>query len=125
MEYEAVGNEKVCKRNIELHWLMPRFVPNQHRIAVFRKGNPLVLRKTFKLFVLFLKENDLVSGRTVAVDGTKMRALNSKKNNYSAKKIQLHLEYIEEQMQNYPETLDAIDKSKSPSKLHNISQKIE
>ncbi|MBK9379066.1 MAG: hypothetical protein IPM86_12910 [Saprospiraceae bacterium] len=41
----------------------------------------------FKLFVSFLKEIDLVSGQVVAIDGTKSRAHNSKKNNYNQKKI--------------------------------------
>jgi transposase, IS4 family len=37
--------ERECKRNIELHWLMSRLVPNYHSIADFRKENPLALQK--------------------------------------------------------------------------------
>ena len=117
--------EKECNRNIELHWLMGKLVPNYHSIADFRKENPLALKNTFKLFVLFLKDNDLVSGATVAIDGTKMRAHNSKKNNYNTKKIQRHLDYIEEQSRAYLKELEENDEGESPIKLHNIAQKIE
>ncbi len=75
--------EKECKRNIELQWLMQKLIPNYHTISDFRKENPQALKNTFKLFVLFLKDMGLVSGHTVAIDGTKVRAHNSKKNNYN------------------------------------------
>ena len=71
--------EKECKRNIELQWLMQKLVPNYHTIADFRKDNPQALKNTFKLFVLFLKDMGLVAGHTVAIDGTKVRAHNSKR----------------------------------------------
>lgn len=71
--------ERECRRNIELHWLMQKLVPNYHSISDFRKDNPAALKNTFKLFVLFLKDMDLIAGHTVAIDGTKVRAHNSKK----------------------------------------------
>lgn len=117
--------EKECKRNIELHWLLGRLVPNYHSIADFRKINSTALRNTFKLFVSFLKDADLITGKVVAVDGTKMRAHNSKKNNYSPKKIERHLKYIEDKTNEYLAELDANDESESPIKLHDIAQKIE
>ncbi len=117
--------EKECKRNIELHWLMGKLVPNYHSIADFRKVNSTALKNTFKLFVSFLKDADLITGKIVAVDGTKMRAHNSKKNNYSPKKIERHLKYIEEKTNEYLAELDANDESESPIKLHDIAQKIE
>ena len=117
--------EKECKRNIELHWLLGKLVPNYHSIADFRKVNSTALRNTFKLFVSFLKDADLITGKIVAVDGTKMRAHNSKKNNYSPKKIERHFKYIEEKTNEYLAELDANDESESPIKLHDIAQKIE
>ncbi len=117
--------ERECKRNIELQWLLNRLVPNYHSIADFRKDNPTALRNTFKLFLCFLKDLDLIGGRTVAIDGTKMRAHNSKKNNYSPKKIERHLAYIEEKTNEYLKELDANDEGESPIKLDNIKKKIE
>lgn len=117
--------EKECKRNIELHWLMGKLIPNYHSIADFRKENSAALKNTFKLFVSFLKDADLLSGKTVAVDGTKMRAHNSKKNNYSPKKIQRHLDYIEEKTNEYLSALDANDANEVPVKVNGIAEKIE
>jgi transposase len=71
--------ERECIRNIELQWLLSGQKPNYHSIADFRKTNSLALQNTFKLFVLFLKESQLIAGNTVAIDGTKVRASNSKK----------------------------------------------
>ncbi|MFN8277251.1 MAG: IS1182 family transposase [Chitinophagales bacterium] len=102
--------DRECFRNLELQWLTGYLFPNYHTIADFRKVNNRALRNTFKLFVLFLKEADLVSGKHVAVDGTKVRAHNSKKNNYNPKKIERHLLYIEEKTNEYLAALDENDK---------------
>ena len=117
--------EKECMRNIELQWLVCKLIPNYHSIADFRKENPPSLRNTFKLFVSFLKDADLISGTTVAVDGTKMRAHNSKKNNYNPKKVERHLKYIEEKTNEYLNQLDKNDQSENPIKIKSISEKIE
>lgn len=85
---------KECNRNIEVQWLLHGMKPNYHSISDFRKDNPKALRSLFKLFVSFLKDIGLIEGETIAIDGTKVRANNSKKANYSQKKIDRHIEYI-------------------------------
>jgi len=117
--------EKECIRNIELQWLCGSLKPNYHSIADFRKINPGALRNTFKLFVLFLKEADLIAGKVVAIDGTKSRAHNSKKNNYNEKKIKRHLDYIEEKTSEYLAQLDAADIIEKPEKINYIQEKID
>lgn len=117
--------ERECKRNIELQWLVCKLIPNYHSIADFRKVNPTALRNTFKLFVSFLKDADLITGSTVAVDGTKMRAHNSKKNNYNPKKIERHLDYIEGKTNEYLSRLDENDEDESPEKVQAVVEKIE
>lgn len=119
--------ERECCRNIELQWLMGGLKPNYHSIADFRKHNPLALRNTFKLFVLFLKDSDLVSGKIVAVDGTKVRANNSKKNNYNEKKIERHLSYIENKTAEYLADLDRMDakeRKEFPDRVKAVKKKI-
>ena len=81
--------EKECTRNIELQWLLCGIVPNYHSISDFRKQNPSGLKNLFKLFVSFLKDVDLIAGETIAIDGTKSRAHNSKKANFNQKKMGL------------------------------------
>ncbi|MCF1753385.1 IS1182 family transposase [Mariniradius sediminis] len=118
--------ERECARNIEVRWLLGGLVPNYHSIADFRRDNPKALKACFKLYVLFLRDAGLVGGSTVAVDGSKFRASNSKKNNHSQKKIDRHLRYIEEKTEEYLGRLDAADKEESQTEdMSAINQKLE
>lgn len=117
--------EKECSRNIELQWLTHNLQPNYHSIADFRKNNPTALRNVFKLFVLFLKDMNLVSGDLIAIDGTKVRANNSKKNNFNPKKIERHLSYIEEKTNEYLKQLDVTDASDESIKISGVAEKLE
>lgn len=116
--------EKECHRNLEMQWLVQAICPNYHSIADFRKDNPKGLKQLFKLFVSFLKDADLISGQTIAIDGTKSRAHNSKKANFNQKKIDRHLEYIEAKTQEYLTALDQNDTQESTTTVTNIQQKI-
>ena len=117
--------EAECFRNIELKWLLEDIHPNYHSISDFRKENPLALKNIFKLFVSFLKDADLIGGEIIAIDGTKSRAHNSKKANFNQKKIDKHLEYIENKTKEYLTALEENDAKESPAKVQNIQQKIE
>ncbi|MBK8416220.1 MAG: transposase [Bacteroidetes bacterium] len=71
--------EKECKRNIEMQWLCGKLIPNYHTIADFRKDNPVALKNMFKLFVTFLMDAGLISGKTIAIDGTKSEPITVRK----------------------------------------------
>lgn len=100
-------------------------VPNYHSISDFRKQNPTGLKKLFKLFVSFLKNADLIAGETIAIDGTKSRAHNSKKANFNQKKINKHLAYIEERTQEYLDELVKNDQQENSIIITKIQEKIE
>ena len=117
--------ERECFRNIEVQWLLEDLRPNYHSIADFRKDNPKALKQLFKLFVSFLKDADLIAGETIAIDGTKSRAHNSKKANFNQKKIDKHKEYIESKTQEYLDQLEQNDIQENPIAIKNIQQKIE
>ena len=117
--------EKECARNTEMQWLLSALVPNYHSISDFRKDNASGLKKLFKVFVSFLKDADLVAGETIAIDGTKSRAHNSKKANFNQKKLDRHLAYIEEKAQQYLDELAQNDHSENSEKISNIQEKIE
>ena len=117
--------EKECLRNLEMQWLLCGLAPNYHSIADFRKQNPTGLKSLFKLFVSFLKDADLVAGEIIAIDGTKSRAHNSKKANFSQKKIDKHLAYIEEKTQQYLEQIEQNDTQENNTNINNIQAKIE
>ncbi|MFV8360776.1 IS1182 family transposase [Flavobacterium sp. LS1P3] len=117
--------EKECLRNMEMQWLLEAIVPNYHSISDFRKDNSLALKKLFKLYVLFLKDADLIGCEIIAIDGTKSRAHNSKKANFNQKKIDKHVDYIEVKTQEYLKALEENDVKESPAKIQNIQQKID
>lgn len=101
--------EDEAKRNIEMMWLLGKLTPDFKTIADFRKDNKNALKSIFKDFTRLCRDWDLYGKELVAVDGTKFRASNSKKNNYSQKKIQRHLKYIDEKIKEYLKELDGND----------------
>lgn len=117
--------ERECIRNMELQWLTCGLSPNYHSICDFRKTNPKALKNVFKLFVSFLKNEKLIDCETVAIDGTKSRAHNSKKNNFNQKKIERHLKYIEQKSEQYLEQLAQNDTQEDEQKINDIKEKLE
>lgn len=117
--------EKESIRNLELQWLLHGLTPNYHSINSFRKDNPKALRNLFKLFVSFLKNVDLIGGEAIAIDGTKVRANNSKKTNYSQKKIDRHIAYIDNKVDDYLKELEETDVKENHQKVTNVLSKIE
>lgn len=101
--------EHEAKRNVELLWLLEKQAPDFKTIADFRKNNKKALKAIFKDFVQLCKQWDLFGKETVAIDGTKFKASNSKKNNYNKKKIERHKKYLDEKIERYFEELDECD----------------
>ena len=97
--------EKECKRNIELIWLIKGLVPDHNTISNFRKDNSVSIKKVFRATVEMAKYFDLIGGNLIAGDSTKMRAQNSKKNNFNSRKIERHLAYIEQRLAQYQQEL--------------------
>ncbi|MBS2211867.1 IS1182 family transposase [Carboxylicivirga mesophila] len=97
--------EKECKRNIELMWLLRQLKPDHNTIANFRRDNPKAIKRVFKETVRVAKYFNLIGGQLLAGDGTKLRAQNSKKNNFNQKKIDRHLQYIENKLDEYNQAL--------------------
>jgi transposase len=93
--------EKECKRNIEVMWLLKCLQPDHNTISNFRRDNPKAINKVFRATVQVAKHFNLIGGKLIAGDSTKLRAQNSKKNNYNESKIERHLAYIENKLQEY------------------------
>jgi|CXWL01.1.fsa_nt_gi transposase len=108
--------EAECKRNLELMWLLGELTPAFRSIADFRAEHGEQIRNVFKTLVRFSKNNGLIEGSLIAVDGTKVRAQNSKKNNFNQKKIDRHVEYIDNKVNEYMELLQENDRSENDSK---------
>src|ERR1700712_1228705 len=106
--------EKECKRNIELLWLMKQLAPDHNTIANFRRDNEKAIRKVFRHTVSIAKQFDLIGGKLLAGDSTKLRAQNSKKNNFNENKIERHLGYIEAKLDEYNAALAQADEDHKP-----------
>jgi transposase len=116
--------EKQCKINLEVMWLMKGLIPDHNTIANFRKDNPKAIRKVFQATVSMAKHFDLIGGKLLAGDSTKLRAQNSKKNNFNAKKIERHVAYIDDKLNEYSAVLAEADNDLSDEKKKEINNKI-
>jgi transposase len=105
--------EKECHRNIEVIWLLKNLKPDHNTISRFRKDNPNAIKRVFRYSVELAKNFNLIGGILIAGDSTKLRAQNSKKNNYNKKKIKRHLEYIEKKLEEHNAELAKADKDKA------------
>jgi len=101
--------EKQCRINIEVRWLMKELSPDHNTIANFRRDNEKAIRKVFSHTVSIAKNFELIGGKLIAGDSTKLRAQNSKKNNFNEKKIIQHLEYIDKRLSEYNDALSEAD----------------
>lgn len=112
--------EKECRRNIEVLWLLRNLKPDHNTISRFRKDNPKAIKLVFRQSVALAKNFNLIGGVLIAGDSTKLRAQNSKKNNYNKKKIERHLEYIDKKLEEHNTELAKADGDKAEE----IQQKI-
>jgi transposase len=96
-------------RNIEVMWLMDGLIPDDKTICNFRKDNNEALRKTFVEFARMCRELKLYGRELIAVDSTKIRANNSRKNNFNRTTIQRELTRIDKQTSEYMNALEQGD----------------
>src|ERR1035437_10192759 len=97
--------EKECGRNIEVMWLLKCLKPDHNTISNFRRDNPKAIKKVFRRTVQIARHFDLIGGKLIAGDSTKLRAQNSKKNNYNQAKIDRHIAYIDNKLEEYTRAL--------------------
>ena len=97
--------ETACKTNIEMIWLVHEQKPNFKTIANFRADNTKAFKKVFRYFVALLKDWKLIDGNTIAIDSFKIRAQNSLKNNFNARKVKRHIDYIDQRISEYEKSL--------------------
>lgn len=116
------GLEKETRRNIEMIWLLKGLSPDHNTINNFRKDNPKSIKKVFRKTVEIARNFDLIGGLLLAGDGTKLRAQNSKKNNYNQNKIDRHLKYIEEKLDEYTAELAKADGDEKQEIEHKIKE---
>ena len=105
--------EKETHKNIEVMWLLGKLTPDFKTIADFRKDNKEALKKVYRDFNELCQEWGLYGREMVAIDSSKIKASNSKRNNYSKKKLKRQQKYIDEKIDKYLKDLEENDKAES------------
>ena len=119
------GLEKESKRNIEVMWLLRCLSPDHNTISNFRRDNPKAIKKVFRQTVQLAKYFNLIGGNLLAGDSTKLRAQNSKKNNFNQKKVERHLAYIENKLSEYEKALAESDGDEKKTILQEIEKQTD
>jgi transposase len=101
--------EKACQANIEVMWLTGDLRPDFKTIADFRRDNIDALTALFYEFSSFLDSVGLYGKKTVAIDGTKIRASNSKRRNISKKSLKRRIEHHEAKVAQFLQEMEKED----------------
>src|ERR1700682_4929209 len=102
--------EREAGRNLEVMWLIGRLAPDHKTIADFRKDNGPAIKKVCAQFVELCRKMGLLTKASVAIDGSKFKAVNSRDNNFTQGKIQRRQKQIEESVARYMSQLDTADR---------------
>jgi transposase len=101
--------EREAGRNVEVMWLTGRLVPDHKTIADFRKDNGPAIRKVCAQFVALCREIGLLTTASVAIDGSKFKAVNNRDKNFTRAKMERRLAQIDESVARYLSQLDTAD----------------
>jgi transposase len=102
--------EREAGRNVEVMWLTGRLVPDHKTIADFRKDNGASIRRVCAQFVALCRQLELFADASVAIDGSKFKAVNARDRNFTRAKMKRRLEQIEESVERYLHQLDNADR---------------
>jgi transposase len=110
--------EREAGRNVEVMWLTGRLVPDHKTIADFRKDNGGAIRQVCARFVALCREMGLLSGASVAIDGSKFKAVNNRDRNFTRAKVERRRTQIEESVERYLQQLDTADRQEPSDELN-------
>ena len=102
--------EREAGRNVEVMWLIGRLVPDHKTIADFRKDNGRAIRQVCARFVALCRTLGLLAEASVAIDGSKFKAVNNRDRNFTRAKMKRRMEQIEESVERYLHQLDSADR---------------
>ena len=109
--------ERETGRNVEVMWLTGRLVPDHKTIADFRKDNGTAIRKVCAQFVALCRQLGLLAKASVAIDGSKFKAVNNRDRNFTAGKMKRRMAQIEESVDRYLHQLDSADRQEPSEAL--------
>jgi len=109
--------EREAGRNFEVMWLLGRLVPDHKTIADFRKDNGPAIGKVCTRFVELCREMGLLATASVAIDGSKFKAVNNRDKNFTRAKVERRRAQLEESIARYLSQLDTADRQEPSEAL--------
>ena len=109
--------EREAARNFEMMWLLGRLVPDHKTIADFRKDNGSAIGKVCTRFVELCREMGLLAAASVAIDGSKFKAVNNRDKNFTRAKVERRRAQLEESVARYLSQLDTADRQEPSEAL--------
>ena len=109
--------EREAGRNLEVMWLLGRRVPDDKVIADFRKDNGPAIRKVCARFVELCRKLGLLTKASVALDGSKFKAVNNRDKNFTSGKVERRRKQLEESVARYLSQLDTADRQEPSEAL--------
>jgi len=119
--------EAETHRNIEVIWLLRHLKPDFKTIADFRRINHKAFRPVFRQFVLLCKQLDLFGRALLAVDGTRIKAVNNKDRNFTRASLAEFIRLADKKLDDYLQRLDhsdATEQSAGGARVENLAEKI-
>jgi len=121
--------EREALRNVEVMWLLGRLAPDHKTIADFRKDNGRAIRQVCARFVVLCRTVGLLTEASVAIDGSKFKAVNNRDRNFTRAKMERRMAQIEESVARYLQQLDTADRQEPSevlkAKTDRLKEKIE
>jgi transposase len=120
--------EAETHRNIEVIWLLRHLKPDFKTIADFRRDNHAAFKPVFREFVLLCRRLDLFGRELLAVDGTRIKAVNNKDRNFTRAALAQFIRDSDERLADYLRQMDASDASEGRtggSRVPNLAEKID
>lgn len=102
--------EREAGRNVELMWLTGKLAPDFKTIADFRRDHGAAIQAACRRFILLCWQLGLIAGGTVAVDGSRFRAVNARDRNFTPVTIRRRMEQVDASIQRYLGMLDTADR---------------
>src|SRR5271170_1486619 len=119
--------EAETHRNIEVIWLLRHLKPDFKTIADFRRDNRNAFRQVFREFVLLCRQLDLFGRELLAVDGTRIKAVNNKDRNFTRASLTQFIKAADAKLDDYLRRLDEGDAKESGAggtRVKNLAEKI-
>jgi len=120
--------EHEAGRNVEVMWLTGRLAPDHKTIADFRKDNGRAIRQVCTRFVALCRAMGLLTEASVAIDGSKFKAVNNRDKNFTRAKMDRRMAQIEESVARYLQQLDTADRQEPSealkSKVDRLKEKV-